>query len=845
MRKQILTLIIVLASAITFAQPANYLTFNGENQCLRIPHHQDFNIETSESFTVVCWVKAANYNNFPRYVAKRDISVSSGNQRTGYEMFGGNGSGQSYGLNTPTTTSGHAYSDYSGVTVNVGQWQHVAFVLDRANDQIRMYHNGVNTNTSSNSVASWTVVCDHDVYVGAGFNSGVVAYYCSGDFGNVRFYSIALSDSEIATDMNNSVLTSLPSTMQNGLIAAYDFSEDNIDENHLADISGNGHTADLIGFSFGNPEIQDVTLTQDTRMTGRGCQQDIILKAAVTYGGTNQSVDLTSMTINLDGTTDLNDIEEVKIYTTGLTSSFNWRTAENATLLGTCNPTNGDIVCNLSGELLSGINYLWITAHVADDATEGNFIDASLKSITTVDETYEVASPSPTGNKEIILCRTTIYMGGDYNSSNYRIPAILKSDDGSLVIATDKRKYNSDDLPADIDVLSNRSTDGGRTWSEPVTVALGTGYNHGYGDCALVKTNVENEILAGFCGGPGCAASTINNPLRTYIARSHDNGVTWDAPIDITDYICGANCIYPEHRTWRGSFFASGNGLKTSTGRIIFVGSVLPTSAFSFENYAFYSDDNGVTWQVSQRASTNGNEAKVVELADGRILMSIRNSGYRKYVISEDGGETWQATTSTWYDIQDPSCNGDLIRYTSVNQGFNKNRLLHSIPFDNSRKKVSVLVSYDEGETWPMKRTIVPYNSAYSSLCILDDGTIGLYTEEQYSGEPTYTMVFYNFSLEWLTRGEDIYEPATSIAENTENQTVLDIHPTVSSTIVTIVSKDLKEIRIMNTTGQTVKTLCVNGEETNVDVSGFAAGMYFVEGRDAKGNGVSGRFIVR
>jgi len=839
MKKLLLTLFILTISAITFAQPANHLNFNGDNQCMRIPHHQDFNIETSESFTVTCWVNAANYNNFPRYVAKRDYSVTAaGNERSGYEMFGHSEAGKSYGLNTPTTTSDHAYSAYSGVTVNVGQWQHVAFVLDRANDQIRMYHNGVNTNTSSNSVATWTVANSFDLYIGAGYNGGVVTNYCNGDFGNIRFYSIALSDEQMLTDMNNSALCNIPSSMQNALIAAYDFAEENINENHLTDLSGNGHTADLVGFSFGNPEIQNVTLTQDNRMTGRGCQQDIILKAAVDFGGTNQSVDLNSMTINLDGTTNLNDIEEVKIYTTGLTSSFNWRTAENATLLGTCNPTNGDIVCNLSGELLSGTNYLWITAHVADDATEGNFIDASLKSITTVDETYEVANPSPSGDKEIILCRTTIYMGGDYNSSNYRIPAILIADDGSLVIATDKRKYNSDDLPADIDVLSNRSTDGGRTWSEPVTVALGTGYNHGYGDCALVKTNVENEILAGFCGGPGCAASTVNNPLRTYIARSHDNGVTWDEPIDITDYICGANCIYPEHRTWRGSFFASGNGLKTSTGRIIFVGSVLPTSAFSFENYAFYSDDNGVTWQVSQRASTNGNEAKVVELADGRILMSIRNSGYRKYVISEDGGETWQATTSTWYDIQDPSCNGDLIRYTSVNQGYNKNRLLHSIPFDSSRKKVSVLVSYDEGETWPMKRTIVPYNSAYSSLCILDDGTIGLYTEEQYSGEPTYTMVFYNFSLEWLTRGEDIYEPVASVAENGENQIVNEIYPTITSTIINVKANDLNEIRIVDVKGNLVKTVNVNNEGiVTVDVSDLASGMYFVEGK--------GKFIVR
>ena len=80
------------------------------------------------------------------------------------------------------------------------------------------------------------------------------------------------------------------------------------------------------------------------------------------------------------------------------------------------------------------------------------------------------------------------------------------------------------------------------------------------------------------------------------------------------------------------------------------------------------------------------------ELVDGRILMSIRHGGHRWYNISEDGGETW-----------------------------------------------------------PVSRVVVPYSSAYSSLCVLPDGTIGLYVEEEPAGTSGYSMVFYNFNLEWLT----------------------------------------------------------------------------------------------
>ena len=427
------------------------------------------------------------------------------------------------------------------------------------------------------------------------------------------------------------------------------------------------------------------------------------------------------------------------------------------------------------------------------------------------------------------LIRTVIYRPGDYGSTNYRIPAIITAKDGSLVIATDKRKYNEADLPEDIDIVCNRSTDGGQTWSEPYTIALGTGVNHGFGDCVLAWSNDDNGLIAAFVGGVGLWNSTPSNPIRSYISRSYDNGQTWTEPEDITDFIFGDNCIVPEHRTWRASFFGSGNGLRTSTGRIMFVAAIRETTAQSLNNHAVYSDDNGVTWHVSGRASTSGDEAKVVELVDGRILMSIRHAGNRWYNISEDGGETWQPTTSTWNDIIAPACNGDLIRFTSVNQGHDKNRLLHSVPYGNNRENVTVYVSYDEGETWPVSKCIVPYSSAYSSLCILPDGTIGLYVEETENGASGYSTVFYNFSLEWLTDGNDIFDP-TGIAENQIQTESLKVYPVPASSFVTIEAEGMKTINIYNALGHLVKSVLTKGEsEVCLDVSEWASGVYYVE----------------
>lgn len=840
--KKLFFVLLLLSGLMAFGQPSHYLTFNGVDQYMSIPHHPDFNIDSDESFSLTAWVRNVSYTEYPRYICKRDAASNSGSERSGYEFFGTPAAGQSLGLNTPTTTSGHALSVYTGITVPAGEWMHIALVVDRAENIIRIFHNG-NTNTAwSASLNGWTVENTHDLFVGAGNSGGQPCYFCNGSFGNIRFYNIALDDEMIAADIDTDDISNLPQEMHNALLAAYDMDSANVDDNIMHDISGNGHVANMMNFAFGDAEILNVSLVQESRKIGRANDNEVLLRAAVSFGGENASINDNSLSFSLQGTSDVDDVKSVKIYSTGTSPVFDNRDLQNAVLLADVEPSLDVTDCQINAEIVSGVNYLWITVEVADDATEGNVIDAELYSVSTPSQTFEIVNPSPSGDREIILAHTLLFQPGDYNSTNYRIPGVITAKDGSIVAVTDKRKYNQGDLPEDIDIVCRRSTDGGHTWREPYTIAQGTGYNHGFGDCVLAWTNDDNGLIAGFVGGVGLWNLTPSNPIRSYIARSYDNGQTWTEPEDITDFIFGSNCVVPEHRTWRASFFGSGNGLITSTGRIMFVAAIRETTAQSLSNYAVYSDDNGITWHVSGRASVSGDEAKVTELVDGRILMSIRHNGKRWYNISNDGGETWQSSTSTWNDITAPACNGDMIRYTSVNQGFNKNRLLHSVPFGSSRTDVSVYISYDEGETWPVRKCIVPYSSAYSSLCVLPDGTIGLYVEEEYPGNSGYSTVFYNFSLEWLTDGADSLDP-TFIAENEQQRPSIDVYP-VPATSCIVFNEAVKNVEIFDVTGKLViyKQIAAT-EKPLVDVSELDKGLYFVVCVDANGVLRNGRFI--
>ncbi|MBR7023516.1 MAG: T9SS type A sorting domain-containing protein [Bacteroidales bacterium] len=137
-----------------------------------------------------------------------------------------------------------------------------------------------------------------------------------------------------------------------------------------------------------------------------------------------------------------------------------------------------------------------------------------------------------------------------------------------------------------------------------------------------------------------------------------------------------------------------------------------------------------------------------------------------------------------------------------------------------------------------MSKCIVPNSSDYSSRCVLPDGTIDFYVEEAYAAASDYSMVFYNISLEWLTDGNDTFDP-TGVVENQIQTESLKVYPVPATSFVTIEVEGMKTINVYNALGQLVKSVSVNGtSEIKLDISGWVAGMYFVEG--VYGNGLKG-----
>ena len=347
--------------------------------------------------------------------------------------------------------------------------------------------------------------------------------------------------------------------------------------------------------------------------------------------------------------------------------------------------------------------------------------------------------------------------GNDY----YRIPTLVQLTNGDLLAFADRRIGSIGDLPNTIEVVYKRSKDNGKTWSAQQLVSPKcTSKANSHGDAGFILDRKTGNIICVVAAGNGFLRSTPDDPIRIKIIKSKDNGETWSEPVDITPQIYGSACKDPTRKNWQAAFAASGNGVQLRNGRMLFVLAVRESKVNFAKNYVMYSDDGGDTWKVSKNApqsSSGGDEAKIVELNDGSLLMAIRAKDIyqRRLAKSTDNGETWGEAVFR-SDLPSSASNGDIIYYTSTNNGWDKNRIItmfDTAPYSvSSPAKPYLFYSYDDGNTW-RKYMIENGKAGYSSLAILKDGSIGILAE--IGGSWNGPIYFMRVNMKYITGGKD------------------------------------------------------------------------------------------
>lgn len=351
----------------------------------------------------------------------------------------------------------------------------------------------------------------------------------------------------------------------------------------------------------------------------------------------------------------------------------------------------------------------------------------------------------------------------------YRITGIVVSKKNTLIAVSDSRKTSESDVGFSgsqaIDIVLRRSTDGGKTWGDVITVLpKATGALDAHGDPLIFSC--QNGDLVLLCAAGGAWNQGVGGDSKVMMSRSTDDGITW------TQWKEVQSTIFSDPKMtsagYNKGFAASGRGLTMKDGTLM--GAMLVGDKDNTKKAAacIVSTDNGETWTVRGIAKNNNNqdEPKIVaELDNGDILMSVRPETKNKprvWFTSSDKGVTWTEKTLN-NPLIDGKANGEGVRYTSVNSGHKKSRLLHINCNGNDRHTLTVVMSEDEGNSWDAaKKVIQPGNSCYPSIDVLGDGTIVTYAEEpnvgQNPGNGHYDMVFRRFNLAWLTDGAQVYD---------------------------------------------------------------------------------------
>lgn len=356
-----------------------------------------------------------------------------------------------------------------------------------------------------------------------------------------------------------------------------------------------------------------------------------------------------------------------------------------------------------------------------------------------------------------------VFPAGMQGVTLYRIPGIVVTNQGTLLAYCEARRTSRADW-GEIEVHLRRSSDGGKTWQPAMHIAHrgqrieGNPHKPQGGER---EQTVNNPVAIVDRNSSAIQFLYCVNYARCFSMQSLDDGLTWSTPKEITATFEPFRGKYD----WKVIATGPGHGIQLRSGRMVVpiwlaygkVGDHKPSAAATI-----FSDDGGASWQAGNIAVPNEgqfgapSETMVTELSDGRVMLVSRSvsSANRKLITtSPDGANRW-SFPRFHSELWEPICMASVIAYPQ-RPGTLIFSNPHSVAIDGKgvevpagrgkRHNLSIKLSRDDGQTWPINKTLEAGPSAYSDLAVMPDGTIVCLFE----GDSTIRAA--RFSVDWLT----------------------------------------------------------------------------------------------
>lgn len=382
--------------------------------------------------------------------------------------------------------------------------------------------------------------------------------------------------------------------------------------------------------------------------------------------------------------------------------------------------------------------------------------------------------------------KTDLFVSGDGGYKLYRIPGIVVTPKGTVLAYCEARKQSTSDW-GPIDVLLRRSLDGGKTWLPRQKIVE-------------VKGNLPINPVAAAQNLDKPGDNTVNNPvaivdeetgtvhflycleyMRCFYLKSDDEGATWTEPVEITK----AFEEFKKDYDWKVIATGPSHGIQLTHGKhkgrlVVPVWLSLGTGNHAHRpsvTATIYSDDHGKTWHRGDIAVPDTetfiypNETVIVQLADGRVMLNTRSESkaHRRIITTSPNGATSWSEPKFDEALLEPVCMAGIVRVRNP-EGNKPGLIAFSNPHNLSRrdgkttpginrdrKNVSIKLSYNEGKTWPVNRTIEKGFSGYTDLAAFPDGTILCFYERgSTDGKSNYKsglLTVARFNEDWV-KGE-------------------------------------------------------------------------------------------
>lgn len=274
----------------------------------------------------------------------------------------------------------------------------------------------------------------------------------------------------------------------------------------------------------------------------------------------------------------------------------------------------------------------WLVAWYAYDSVSGTFEEDDIFFSRSSDNGETWTVPEPLNTNALT------------DDASDAVPHLGTDGKGTWIAVWDTWPLTDVGYGEDIDVFIARSTDKGRTWSDPAPLNSNASTDFGDDRVPRVATDAKGSWLVVW---------TSNDPLQgighdedILVARSADNGITWTDPVPLnSDAFTDDDLVLDLRHDSSPQLATDGNGVWVAVWW--FIDQSFSGSKGSDVQFA-RSTDNGATWSKQATLTADLGTGRYPSIAtDGNgnwtaIWTTTVNLDYDVYAVqSTDDGVTW------------------------------------------------------------------------------------------------------------------------------------------------------------------------------------------------------------